>query len=220
MLRKEHTWHTPRADLPHCPSQLVFVPVCDDTVVIWRDYVAAIPKPVALVLKNGLPVQEAKETQVLSLGGEDPLGQGIAVHYGIFAWKVPWTERAWQATVHGVAESDRTEHKYRAFIDGSRALPAETAQTALTGICRWAGSGLTSAVRLSKCSQSSVPGSVCSRLLEASPQTVAACVVATAWSSCINFSTWWGFPFLQKSSRDRLPVLSMALEEELSRSLT
>ena len=51
-------------------------------------------------------MQKTKETQVLSLGGEDPLRQGIAVHYSIFAWKVPWTERAWQATVHGVTESD------------------------------------------------------------------------------------------------------------------
>ena len=117
------------------------------------------------------------------------------------------------------SQSQTPEHKYRAFTDGRRVLPAETAQTALTGICRWAVSGLTSAVRLSKCSQSSVPGSVCSRLLEASPQTVAACVVATAWSSCINFSTSWGFPFLQKSSRDRLTVLPMALEEELLKVL-
>ena len=44
-------------------------------------------------------------TQVQSLGWEDPLEKGMATHSSIFAWKVPWTEGAWQATVHGVATS-------------------------------------------------------------------------------------------------------------------
>ena len=50
-------------------------------------------------------MQKMKETQVLPLGGEDPLGQGMTIHYSIFAWNVHWTERAWQATVHGVTKS-------------------------------------------------------------------------------------------------------------------
>ena len=57
------------------------------------------------MVKNPPAMQKMKETQVLSLGGEDPLGQGMAIHYSIFAWNVRWTERAWQATVHGVAKS-------------------------------------------------------------------------------------------------------------------
>ena len=32
----------------------------------------------------------------------------MAIHSSILAWKIPLTET--QATVHGVAESDRTEH--------------------------------------------------------------------------------------------------------------
>ena len=29
----------------------------------------------------------------------------MATHCSILAWEFPWTERAWQATVHGVAKS-------------------------------------------------------------------------------------------------------------------
>ena len=33
-----------------------------------------------------------QETQVRSLGGEDPLGKGMVTHSSILAWEVPWTE--------------------------------------------------------------------------------------------------------------------------------
>jgi len=33
-----------------------------------------------------------RETQVLSLGQEDPLEEGMATHSSILAWRVPWTE--------------------------------------------------------------------------------------------------------------------------------
>ena len=42
-----------------------------------------------------------RETQVRSLGWEDPLEEGIATHSSILAWRIPWTE----ATVQGVAKS-------------------------------------------------------------------------------------------------------------------
>ena len=32
------------------------------------------------------------ETWVRSLGGEDPLEEGMATHSSILAWRVPWTE--------------------------------------------------------------------------------------------------------------------------------
>ena len=41
------------------------------------------------VLKN-LPAM--KETQVWSLGQEDPLEKGMATHSTIFAWRIQWTE--------------------------------------------------------------------------------------------------------------------------------
>ena len=45
------------------------------------------------------------ETWVQSLGQENPLEKGMATHSSILAWRIPWTEGAWQATVHGVAKS-------------------------------------------------------------------------------------------------------------------
>ena len=33
-----------------------------------------------------------RETQVQSLGQEDPLEEGMATHSSILAWRVPWTE--------------------------------------------------------------------------------------------------------------------------------
>ena len=44
---------------------------------------------VAQMVKN-LPAM--KEAQVLSLGQEDPLEEGMATHSNILAWKIPWTE--------------------------------------------------------------------------------------------------------------------------------
>ena len=32
------------------------------------------------------------ETQVQSLGQEDPLEEGVATHSSILAWRIPWTE--------------------------------------------------------------------------------------------------------------------------------
>ena len=32
------------------------------------------------------------ETRVQSLGREDPLGNEMATHSSILAWKIPWTE--------------------------------------------------------------------------------------------------------------------------------
>ena len=43
----------------------------------------------AQLLKNLPAVQE---TWVRSLGGEDPLGEGMATHSSILAWRIPWTE--------------------------------------------------------------------------------------------------------------------------------
>ena len=33
-----------------------------------------------------------QETQVQSLGQEDPLEEGLATHFNILAWRTPWTE--------------------------------------------------------------------------------------------------------------------------------
>ena len=46
-----------------------------------------------------------QETQVQSLGREDPLEKEMATHSSTLAWKIPWTEDPWWATVHGIAKS-------------------------------------------------------------------------------------------------------------------
>ena len=35
---------------------------------------------------------EMQETQVQSLGQEDPLEKGVATHCSILAWRIPWTK--------------------------------------------------------------------------------------------------------------------------------
>ena len=56
-----------------------------------------------LVFKvKNLPAMQ--ETRVRSLGQEDPLEKGMAVHSSILAWRIPY-KGAWRATVHGVEKS-------------------------------------------------------------------------------------------------------------------
>ena len=46
-----------------------------------------------------------QETQVQSLGQEDPLEKEMATHSSIPAWGNPMDRRAWWATDHGVTKS-------------------------------------------------------------------------------------------------------------------
>jgi len=39
---------------------------------------------------NNLPTMQ--EIGLQSLGGEDPLEKGMAIHSSILAWRIPWTE--------------------------------------------------------------------------------------------------------------------------------
>ena len=53
-----------------------------------------------------------QETRVRSLGWEDHLEEEMAAHSSILAWKTLWTEEYGQATVHGVTESNTSEHTH------------------------------------------------------------------------------------------------------------
>ena len=48
--------------------------------------------PGGTVVKSHLPMQEAQEKWVRSLGWEDPLAKEMAIHSSTLAWKIPWTE--------------------------------------------------------------------------------------------------------------------------------
>ena len=60
----------------------------------------------AQTVKN-VPAME--ETQVQSLGQEDPLEKGMANHSGSLAWRIPWTEEPGRLQSRGCQESDMTE---------------------------------------------------------------------------------------------------------------
>ena len=52
-------------------------------------------------------MQEMQETQVPSLGREDPLEQEMATHFSILAWRILWAE---ESTASGdLEEMDTTE---------------------------------------------------------------------------------------------------------------
>ena len=46
-----------------------------------------------------------QETQVQSLGGEDPLEKGMVTHSGILAWRILWTEESGELQSIRVAKS-------------------------------------------------------------------------------------------------------------------
>ena len=60
---------------------------------------------VAQTVKN---VPAMQETRVQSLGQEDPLEKGMAIH-SILAWKTPLTEHTGGIIIHRFIESDTTE---------------------------------------------------------------------------------------------------------------
>ena len=45
-------------------------------------------------IKNPPVMHKIQETQVQSLGQEDPLEKGTVTHSTILAWRVPWTEES------------------------------------------------------------------------------------------------------------------------------
>ena len=61
---------------------------------------------VAQTVKN-LPARQ--ETQVLSLGREDPLEKEMATHFRILAWEIPWTGKPGGLQSVDHKESDITE---------------------------------------------------------------------------------------------------------------
>ena len=59
------------------------------------------------MVKN-LPAMQ--ETEVQSLGQEDPLEKEMATQSSIFAWRIPWTEEPGEPHPRGHKESDMNTH--------------------------------------------------------------------------------------------------------------
>ena len=53
-----------------------------------------------------------QESQIQSLGGEDPLKKGMAPYSSSLAWEIPWTEEPGGLQSMGHKESDMTEHAH------------------------------------------------------------------------------------------------------------
>ena len=70
------------------------------------------------------------ETWVQSLGWGDPLEEGMATPSSILAWRIPMDRGAWQATVHGVIESDTTEQLSTPYPP-----PAKETERAIQRLC-------------------------------------------------------------------------------------
>ena len=54
------------------------------------------------MIKN-LP--EMQEIRFQSLGQEDPLEKGMATHFSILAWEIPWTENPGRLQSMGITKS-------------------------------------------------------------------------------------------------------------------
>ena len=52
-------------------------------------FILALTSLVTQMVKRLLTIQE---TRVLSLGRQDPLEKGMAIHSSTLAWKIPWME--------------------------------------------------------------------------------------------------------------------------------
>ena len=63
----------------------------------------------SLVTQTGKSLLEVQETQVQSLGWEDPLKKGMATHFSILAWRIPWIEEPDVLRLWGHKEWDKTE---------------------------------------------------------------------------------------------------------------
>ena len=57
---------------------------------------------VAQMVKR-LPTMQ--ETQVQSLGQGEPLEKGMANHFSILAWRIPWTVAHQGSSVHGILQA-------------------------------------------------------------------------------------------------------------------
>ena len=65
------------------------------------------------MVKN-LPAMQ--KTQVQFLGWEDPLEKGMATHFSIIAWRIPWTEEPGRLQSMGSQELDTTEQLMHTYF--------------------------------------------------------------------------------------------------------
>ena len=95
--------------------------VCDTTI---PDF------PIGSVVNNLPAIQE---TQVWSLGQEDPLEKKMGTHSGSLAWEIPWTEEPGGLQSMGSQELETTE-----WLNHRRHyIPGRPAQMRRDELCVW-----------------------------------------------------------------------------------
>ena len=100
-----------------------------------------LPTPIFLDFPGGSDGKESActaEAWVRSLGWEDPLEEGMATHSSILAWRIPMDRRAWQATVHGVAQNQTRLKRLSSSSSSSNAGDPSL----IPGLGRSAGEGI------------------------------------------------------------------------------
>ena len=78
---------------------------CFHFFLIKKKKISQKPPSIAQLVKN-LPAMH--ETQVRSLGWEDPLEEEMATHSSVLAWRIPWTEEPGGLQSMGSQELDMT----------------------------------------------------------------------------------------------------------------
>ena len=58
----------------------------------------------SLVVQMVKNLHAIQKTQVQSLGQEDPQEKGMAIHFSILAWRIPWTEELGRLQSIGVVK--------------------------------------------------------------------------------------------------------------------
>ena len=75
-----------------------------------------------------------QETQVQSLGGEDPLEKRMATHCSILAWRIPWTEEPGGLNNNNYIRDERLKQRPRrnSINRWRKVKESEVAQSCLT----------------------------------------------------------------------------------------
>ena len=86
-------------------------------LIVYFIYSSVYPSgfPGGLVVNNPPIIKEMQETWVWSLGHEDALEEGMAIHCSILVWRIPWTELQ---SIGSRKESDTTEVAEHAHMHG------------------------------------------------------------------------------------------------------
>ena len=92
-----------------CGAFLAAGSLCGEKRSCFR-YAALCLDEASLLAQTVKNLPAMLETWVRSLGQEDPLEKGKAIHSSILAWRIPWTEEPGKLQSMGLQVSQRVGH--------------------------------------------------------------------------------------------------------------